>query len=417
MDRFLIKTAQRLAVACLLLMLIVGPISWYMQRENTEATIVALATEESQKLIASQGALNFNDVNSVNRLETTLKQLVVGTFDIAEVYSSDGSKVAEALSDLGGKIEKSLPKHEVPHYSSTFYENYHLKDGSWVMSVFVPLKSVNSEVIDAYFEGKRVVPMWQQDQINQNAYMAVLIAVSSTLLTGLLIYPIVVYLSKENRRQTYEILDSHMSLMESLGRAIAKRDSDTGVHNFRVAWIAARIGEDLGIPGNEMRSLIIGSFLHDVGKIGIPDAILLKPGKLTDTEFSEMKKHVDLGMEIVDGIHWFNEAKQVVFGHHEKWNGDGYPQGVKGDDIPLLARIFAVADVYDALSSKRPYKESMPFDKVMSILRADTGSHFDPKVMSVFEAKANEICHTLTNASEEEVKALLSKEVQRYFGV
>ena len=117
----------------------------------------------------------------------------------------------------------------------------------------------------------------------------------ASLLCGLAIYPVVVYLSNENQKKAREVLDSHLSMMEALGRSIAKRDSDTGVHNYRVAWIATQIAESIGIPRNNMQSLIIGSFLHDIGKIGIPDAILLKPGKLTDDEMEIMRTHVSHG--------------------------------------------------------------------------------------------------------------------------
>lgn len=115
-----------------------------------------------------------------------------------------------------------------------------------------------------------------------------------------------------------EVLDSHLAMKEALGRAIAKRDSDTGGHNYRVAWIAARIGEGMKPGGDEMQALIAGSFLHDVGKIGIPDAILLKPGRLDDGEMAVMRSHVALGEEIVAGIGWLEGAGEVVAGHHEK---------------------------------------------------------------------------------------------------
>jgi response regulator RpfG family c-di-GMP phosphodiesterase len=124
----------------------------------------------------------------------------------------------------------------------------------------------------------------------------------ASLLCGAALYPVVVHLSADNERKAREVLDSHISMMEALGRAIAKRDSDTGAHNYRVAWIAARIGELMGLSGNTMQALIAGSFLHDVGKIGIPDAILLKPGRLDASEMDIMRTHVAQGEEIVTGM-------------------------------------------------------------------------------------------------------------------
>jgi HD-GYP domain-containing protein (c-di-GMP phosphodiesterase class II) len=206
-------------------------------------------------------------------------------------------------------------------------------------------------------------------------------------------------------------------MMEALGRAIAKRDSDTGTHNYRVAWIAARIGEKIGLKGHEMQSLIAGSFLHDVGKIGISDTILLKPGKLDEAEFAIMRTHVSLGEEIVTGMGWLDGAHAVVAGHHEKWNGSGYPRQQAGEAIPLSARIFAIADVFDALCSKRPYKEAMGFDAAMSILEKDTGTHFDPEIMAVFRPMAREIFDQLAGCNEEQARVLLQGRVRFHFGM
>ena len=204
-------------------------------------------------------------------------------------------------------------------------------------------------------------------------------------------------------------------MMEALGRAIAKRDSDTGAHNYRVALISAQIAEHMGFDDHAMQSLIAGAFLHDVGKIAIPDAILLKPGKLNEEEFSIMRTHVGQGEEIVTGMGWLDGANAVVAAHHEKWNGQGYPRHLQGEAIPLSARIFAVADVFDALCSKRPYKAPMSFEAVMNILEQDTGSHFDPQVMAVFRPMAKGIHLSLIEAPEEEMRDLLEQRVRRHF--
>jgi HD-GYP domain-containing protein (c-di-GMP phosphodiesterase class II) len=239
----------------------------------------------------------------------------------------------------------------------------------------------------------------------------------ASLLCGGVLYPVVVYLSEDNERKALEVLDSHISMMEALGRAIAKRDSDTGAHNYRVAWIAALIAERMGVSGSAMQALIAGSFLHDVGKIGIPDAILLKPGKLDDAEFDIMRTHVAQGETIVTGMGWLSGANEVVAAHHEKWNGSGYPRKISGSDIPLAARIFAVADVFDALCSKRPYKEPMGFEAAMAILEKDTGSHFDPEVIAIFRPIALDIYNRLAGASEQDTRLLLEDRIRQHFYV
>jgi HD-GYP domain-containing protein (c-di-GMP phosphodiesterase class II) len=239
----------------------------------------------------------------------------------------------------------------------------------------------------------------------------------ASVLCGLAIYPVVVLLSADNERKAREILDAHLSMMEALGRAIAKRNSDTGAHNFRVAWIATRIGERLGLSMRAMQSLIVGSFLHDIGKISIPDAILLKPGALDPREIEIMHTHVAHGEEIVACIAWLDEAMVVVAAHHERWNGSGYPRGLLGEAIPLPARIFAVADTFDALCSRRPYKDALSFDRSMSILQREADDHFDPDVMAAFAAVAREVFDRLAVCSEEDARHLLEERVRFYFGL
>lgn len=214
-----------------------------------------------------------------------------------------------------------------------------------------------------------------------------------------------------------EAVEGQIAMIEALGAAIAKRDSDTGAHNFRVAWIAARIGLAMGVKELQLQALIAGSFLHDVGKIGIPDAILLKPGRLEGQELEIMRTHVQLGEQILSRISWLRDAKEVVGGHHEKWDGSGYPQALKGDNIPLLARIFAVADVFDALCSRRPYKEPMGYEESLRQIRQGSGKHFDPKVVQTFEIISREMYDTLDGSNEETARNLIGDMLREHFGL
>ena len=428
MNSFNKRTALRIAAVSLLLASVSSPLAWFMARESAEETSVSLAMEESRRVLRHFDALALEHTNRdqlgradlVEHASTAADAIVGGLFDIAEIYDGAGDKLAEATTEQGKKIESLLPKHGRPDYAAASYESLKLRGKRWVLRVFVPLEETKADgrkVITGYFEGVRLVPDWQRQQILDDALVAALLVSLASLLCGAVIYPVVVRLSADNARKAREVLDSHISMMEALGRAIAKRDSDTGAHNYRVAWIAARIAEALGLTDSAMQSLIAGSFLHDVGKIGIPDAILLKPGKLDADEFSVMQTHVQLGEEIVTGIGWLDGAQAVVAGHHEKWNGSGYPRRLAGEDIPLAARIFAVADVFDALCSKRPYKEPLGFNAAMAILEKDTGSHFDPEVMDVFRPIAREIFDRLAECDEDEARRLLEERVRLHFGM
>lgn len=413
MNQFNRRAATRIATVSVVLALVASSLSWFVARENAEEGVVSMAMEESRRLLAhfKIGTPEGDKNNATKAAEVA----VGGLFDIAEIYDANGSKLAEAMTRQGQDIEDHLPSHGRPNYVLASYESLNSGE-NWVMRVFVPLSSPGGQII-GYFEGVRIVPEWQRKEIYWQALVAALLAGFASLLCGGVIYPVVVYLSADNKRKAREVLDSQLSMMEALGRAIGKRDSDTGGHNFRVAWIAARIGEAMGLRGYDMQALIVGSFLHDIGKIGIPDAILLKPGKLDAQEMNIMRTHVAQGEEIVGGIGWLDGACGVVSGHHEKWDGSGYPQGRSGDEIPLSARIFAVADVFDALCSRRPYKEPMPFERAMAILENDTGSHFDPSVMAVFRKTAADIHRTLADADDALTRKMLHQRVHHHFGI
>jgi HD-GYP domain-containing protein (c-di-GMP phosphodiesterase class II) len=145
-----------------------------------------------------------------------------------------------------------------------------------------------------------------------------------------------------------------------------------------------QMAEALGVGEDELTHIRRGALLHDIGKIGIPDSILLKPGELTDEEWEIMKQHPVFAYNMLSEIEYLEPALDIPFCHHERWDGTGYPRGLKGEAIPLAARIFAVIDVWDALLSDRPYRDAWPEDKVRDYIRAQSGTHFDPAVVDVF---------------------------------
>ncbi len=412
------RTAFRIAMVSILLAVLASPVAWFVARERAEEGVVSLAIEESGRLLHHYDAIDLSGPDALAHAALAAKTISGGLFDISEIYNSQGLRLAESLTAEGTAVEPHLPKHGLPDYLEASYESLKLSNNVWALRVFVPLRDSATDMsqpITGYFEGVRVVPTWQKDQIFYSSLTMALMVGLASLLCGAALYPVVVRLSADNERKAREVLDSHISMMEALGRAIAKRDSDTGAHNYRVAWIAASIAERLGVAGSAMQALIAGSFLHDVGKIGIPDAILLKPGKLDAAEWLIMRTHVAQGKEIVSGMGWLDGANDVVAAHHEKWNGSGYPLQLTGEAIPLAARIFAVADVFDALCSKRPYKEPMSFETALAILEKDTGSHFDPAVMAVFRPMARKTFERLANISETDARQLLEDRVRHHF--
>jgi len=178
-----------------------------------------------------------------------------------------------------------------------------------------------------------------------------------------------------------------------LSRAAEYRDDDTGNHVFRVGLYTAEIARQLSLSENIVKKLMWAAPMHDVGKIGIPDNILQKPGKLTDEEWVTMRNHSVMGAKILEGSSSdiINLAEILAHGHHEKWNGLGYPEGKKGEDIPLYCRIVALADVFDALTTERPYKNAFSIEKSFGIIKEERGNHFDPAVVDAFFAIQDKI--------------------------
>ncbi|MDO6428054.1 two-component system response regulator [Thalassotalea sp. 1_MG-2023] len=190
-----------------------------------------------------------------------------------------------------------------------------------------------------------------------------------------------------------ELKETRLQIIQRLGRASEFKDNETGMHVVRMSHYSKIIALAYGFSEANADMLLHTAPMHDVGKIGIPDHIMLKPGKLTDEEFTIMKTHPQIGVEILgeDDSELISLAKVVALTHHEKWDGSGYPNGLKGEDIPIEGRIVALADVFDALTSKRPYKDAWSIDETMSFIREQKGKHFEPKLVELLDQELDKV--------------------------
>lgn len=201
-------------------------------------------------------------------------------------------------------------------------------------------------------------------------------------------------LEERVQRRTEQLFESYSAVIRALSRAASYRDDETGEHILRIGDFAALLAQGLGMPEPWCELIRLAAPMHDVGKIGIPDNILLKPGLLTDGEREYMKQHASIGYEILrDDINTelTDMAALIAWCHHEKWDGTGYPRGLAGEDIPLAARIVALCDVYDALRHPRPYKKAWDRQSTIDYIREQSGQHFDPHIVSVFEGLIEQI--------------------------
>lgn len=235
------------------------------------------------------------------------------------------------------------------------------------------------------------------------------------IFTTLILYPIIIALVGRLSHLADVLLEANIETLQALGSAIAKRDRDTDIHNYRVTIYSVTLAESLGMKQENIRGLIKGAFLHDIGKIGISDQILLKPGKLTKSEREVMKHHVNHGIDIIGRSEWLKDATDVVGCHHEQFDGNGYPNGLSGEKIPINARIFAIADVFDALTSRRPYKAPIPFEEAMRILEEGRGGHFDPSLLDSFMKIADSLHEHYSDCSDTILRENLESVTRRYF--
>ncbi len=202
--------------------------------------------------------------------------------------------------------------------------------------------------------------------------------------------------------RTQELNDSRLEIVRRLGLAAEYRDNETGRHVIRMSCYCRVLALALGLDEEEADLILQASPMHDVGKIGIPDSILRKPGRLTDSERTIMQQHTVFGAEII-GRHdspLLALARTVAETHHERWDGTGYPRGLKGEDIPLVGRIAAIADVFDALISKRVYKKPWPFDRAIAKIQEERGGHFDPALVDAFMDNLDEILAIATTHAD-----------------
>ncbi|GAB3486677.1 HD domain-containing phosphohydrolase [Marinomonas epiphytica] len=196
-----------------------------------------------------------------------------------------------------------------------------------------------------------------------------------------------------NSNRLDAIHQSRLELVQTLGRAAEYKDNETGQHVIRMSHYSKIIAKAIGFSERAAEELLHAAPMHDVGKIGIPDAILLKPGRLNDEEWQVMRQHTTMGAEII-GKHsssLLKLARIIALTHHEKWDGSGYPEGLKGEEIPVEGRIIAIADVFDALTSERPYKKAWSVEDAVQLIRDEAGKHFDPELVKVFETCLEEI--------------------------
>jgi len=416
----------RLAIFGLIIALLGGFTAWMKERHRVGESIVVRA-------VIGASAFNTYIANLIEAPEWPDKQAVqhaLEQFTSRPLDNPNGEFVSLKVYDEDRGILAKLSMEDYEHLNAV---NQFLKDSPlkvpdtgiestevfWLdriphVRIAVPLTDADGDPV-AYIEGVFAVSQKALNRIRRRAIEIVLWVVAIIFGTIALFLPTIIMLTRRLKILTLNLLESNLETLKVLGSAIAKRDSDTDAHNYRVTLYAVRLAEALDMDRQSIQSLIKGAFLHDVGKIGVKDKILLKPGRLNEKEFDIMKTHVSHGLDIVKRSVWLEDAIDVVGHHHEKYDGSGYGDGLNAEAIPFAARIFAVADVFDALVSRRPYKEPLSFEETMEILKDARGTHFAPDILDAFFQIAEPLYKEFAGREDDGLKDQLREITQRYF--
>jgi HD-GYP domain-containing protein (c-di-GMP phosphodiesterase class II) len=415
----------RLVIAATLIAICAGLITYFAQERQLEREVVdfgrkglEVIVDRVRDIISEQPGDPNKVLRSVLATEVSPMFYHSGRFVEVQFYDSNATVIAEDSDpDYEGLNEVThfmqAQPFSFPYAGNIQTETMHISQKPYVFLV-IPVTDRQGTVV-AYVRGIFAVSPEMAAEIRQIIIRNIIIVIAIVFLVTALLYPVILHLMRRIADYSTNLLDANLETIAVLGSAIAKRDSDTDAHNYRVTLYAARIGEAIGLSDSEMRTLIKGSFLHDVGKIGIPDNILLKPARLDEPEFKVMKTHVNQGVEIAERSSWLRDSIDVIKFHHEKYSGGGYPDNISGVRIPVKARIFAIVDVFDALTSVRPYKKSLSFEATMEILEQGRGTHFDPNLLDAFGTVARSLYDKYSGREGDELRQELVSLTEKYF--
>ncbi len=417
------QLAERLGIGGLAIAVALGSIVLWSDVGRIDNAILALARADAERLSPTLPEdLDSADVRARAAAADELKAFITagsanpdGRFAIASIYDLRYRLVAATIAPDQGDLVSTLafPRHRGPG-SAKAWHIMRIVSGQVYLQVTTPLRRPDG-VQSGWFEGVYHLPGPILARVVMAELHTTLLVIVAVLATTALLYPVIAGLNHGLVARSQALLQANLGTLEALGSAIAKRDSDTNSHNYRVALIAVRLAETLRLPREQMRALIKGAFLHDLGKLAIPDAVLRKPARLGEEEFAIMKTHVAHGLDIVNQLGWLADAADVVGCHHEWFDGTGYPRGLKGEEIPLVARVFAIADVFDALTSRRPYKTPFPLEKAVELLEQGRGTHFDPRLLDVLLRMAPQLYAELAGREDPALESELHTVTQTYF--
>lgn len=350
---------------------------------DLERLLDIIVTQARELANCDAGSLYIKEGDSLKFVVTQNQTLAKKMGDSQQAQSFKPFNIPISNKSLSGYVANNgvivnipdaydIPASAEYHFDKSFDQRSGYRTRSMIQ---LPMKDNQGEIvgvlqlINAMDTKGQVIPFGKDDE-------EMLLAMASQAAVAI-----------KNARLNDEIRQAHLDTIFRLGIAAEYRDKETGNHIRRMSHYSAIIAEKMGMPGDRVELIRLSSPMHDIGKVGIPDGILLKPGRLTSEERTIMESHTTIGAGILkdSDIPLLRLSQKIALSHHEKWDGTGYPDKIKGEDIPIEGRIVALADVFDALSNKRVYKAAMSIEETMGIIKDGSGTHFDPVVIEAFE--------------------------------
>lgn len=358
-DQQLSRTQSQLGALMNIGQMINSPLGLKRVLEEVMDSLIALMRAESGFLMLREpgGELSVRIARGLDQVNLDQDEFKVSKTIVAQV------------AETGKPILTTNAQQDPRFGGNVSILTYHLRS-----ILCVPLKLKDELIGVVYVDNRARTGMFQEadlDLISAFAHQAAVAINSARLFENL-------------QRSHRELEQAYEATLEGWAKALELRDKETEGHTQRVAALTERLARSMGVGEAELVHIKRGALLHDIGKMGIPDEILLKNGPLTKEERSVMEKHPLYAYEMLSQIEFLLPALDIPYCHHEKWDGSGYPRGLRGEQIPLAARIFPVTDVWDALISDRPYRKALPHAEVRQHIRADAGKHFDPRVVEAF---------------------------------
>lgn len=411
-----VHVLKRMLLVWFLMSVLLGGAAYFLEISKVNELVLSIALDEATSIDRSLiNQLDSGDPELINQLQANVDPLVHKHFKQVEIYLPNETHLVIAQNFGNDAVAKELERrhHNFPLDRNLYYDRFSIDDMS-LIQVLLPLKD-NRNRVAGYFEGVYHIEDSLLENIENRVYQTLGQVLLILLALSLAIYPVIILLNRHLFTLSRNLLKANVDLLEVLGSAIAMRDSITNSHNYRVTLYALKLGEKIGLKKKALCDLLIGAFLHDVGKIGVSDTVLQKGSALDAEEMQVMRHHVSLGQYIIEKSPWLSGARDIIQYHHEKYDGTGYLNGLRGEQIPIAARIFAIVDVFDALTTKRSYKEAFDLQQSLAYLREERGTHFDPTILDSFLEMAEGLYGRYNCMDIDSLEVEMRRKVYKYF--